>query len=298
MKLKYSIVSLLALAATLVSCEKEADHYLSEMKVSSSYVSLPKTGGDAEITITAEGPWEFSKTFDVPTGEKDDNGKDITVKKVAPAWLTVTPESGVAGEATIKFHAEAPEARREAVLVISCMGKTQNINIVQDAEAAEKPQLPITPIATVMAEGEGTWRVRGTVTKVVNDQYGNFYMIDDSYNGPDFQIYGTKNEKGQYPKEAAGGWASFGIEAGDIVTVEGPYSLYKTTHELVDVSVIAIDGLEISAYTVPTLSTMVQPAEEMGRETIRLLLSVLNGGENRHVRLETSFRSGASIRTL
>ena len=85
MKLKYSIVSLLALAATLVSCEKEADHYLSEMKVSSSYVSLPKTGGDAEITITAEGPWEFSKTFDVPTGEKDDNGKDITVKKAAPA---------------------------------------------------------------------------------------------------------------------------------------------------------------------------------------------------------------------
>ena len=241
MKLKYSIVSLLALAATLVSCEKEADHYLSEMKVSSSYVSLPKTGGDAEITITAEGPWEFSKTFDVPTGEKNDNGKDITVKKAAPAWLTITPESGVAGEATIKFHAEAPEARREAVLVISCMGKTQNINIVQDAEAAEKPQLPITPIATVMAEGEGTWRVRGTVTKVVNDQYGNFYMIDDSYNGPDFQIYGTKNEKGQYPKEAAGGWASFGIEAGDIVTVEGPYSLYKTTHELVDVSVIAIE---------------------------------------------------------
>ena len=241
MKLKYSIVSLLALAAALVSCEKEADHYLSEMKVSSSYVSLPKTGGDAEITITAEGPWEFSKNFDVPTGEKDDNGKDITVKKAAPAWLTITPESGVAGEATIKFHAEAPEARREAVLVISCMGKTQNINIVQDAEAAEKPQLPITPIATVMAEGEGTWRVRGTVTKVVNDQYGNFYMIDDSYNGPDFQIYGTKNEKGQYPKEAAGGWASFGIEAGDIVTVEGPYSLYKTTHELVDVSVIAIE---------------------------------------------------------
>ena len=65
-----------------------------------------------------------------------------------------------------------------------------------------------------------------------------------------------------------------------------------------DVSVIAIDGLEISGYTSPTLSTMVQPAEEMGRETVRLLLEVLNGGENRHVRLETAFRTGASIRTL
>ena len=65
-----------------------------------------------------------------------------------------------------------------------------------------------------------------------------------------------------------------------------------------DVSVIAIDGLQISDYTTPTLSTMVQPAEEMGRESVRLLLDVLNGGENRHVRLETSFRSGASIRSL
>ena len=63
-------------------------------------------------------------------------------------------------------------------------------------------------------------------------------------------------------------------------------------------SVIAIDGLEISGYPSPTLSTMVQPAEEMGRETVRLLLEVLNGGENRHVRLETAFRTGASIRTL
>ena len=228
MKLRYSIVSLLALAATLVGCEKEADHYLSEIQVSSSYVSLPKTGGDAEITVTAEGPWEVTKITD----EAFKNDVD---------WVTVTPNSGIAGETTVKFHADKPEALRKAIVVITCNGKTQNINVIQDAEVAEKPEVPVTPIATVIAEGDGTYRVRGTVTKVVNDQYGNFYMIDDSYSGPDFQIYGTKNEKGQYPKEADGGWASFGIEAGDIVTVEGPYSLYKTTHELVDVSVIKIE---------------------------------------------------------
>ena len=65
-----------------------------------------------------------------------------------------------------------------------------------------------------------------------------------------------------------------------------------------EVSVIAIDGLEISDYTTPTLSTMAQPAEQMGRESVLLLLDVLNGGENRHVRLETAFRNGASIRAL
>ena len=65
-----------------------------------------------------------------------------------------------------------------------------------------------------------------------------------------------------------------------------------------DVSVLAIDGLEISAYLKPTLSTMVQPAEEMGRESVRLLLELLNGGTHRHVRLEAAFREGESIRTL
>ena len=65
-----------------------------------------------------------------------------------------------------------------------------------------------------------------------------------------------------------------------------------------DVSVIAIDGLEISNYMTPTLTTMVQPAEEMGRESVRLLMELLNGGPHRHVRLEAAFRDGASVRSL
>ena len=237
MKLKYSIIALLAAAFTFTGCLPEADHYLSELKVSSSYVSLPKTGGSAEITLNAVGAWEFEKIIN--TGKKDADKKDIYA--IAPDWLTITPVSGEAGEFTVKFTADKPEERRETSLRIACSGKSQVINVVQEAEVAEKPELPITPIATVMAEGDGTYRVRGTVTKVVSTDYGNFYMVDESYNGPDFEIYGTKNAQGQYPKEAAGGWASFGIEAGDIVTVEGPYSLYKTTHELVDVTVIKIE---------------------------------------------------------
>lgn len=65
-----------------------------------------------------------------------------------------------------------------------------------------------------------------------------------------------------------------------------------------DVSVIAIDGIDVSAYTTPTLSTMVQPAGEMGRESVELLLEVLNGGPKRHIRLEAAFREGGSIRSL
>ena len=66
-----------------------------------------------------------------------------------------------------------------------------------------------------------------------------------------------------------------------------------------DVSVIAIDGLEISAYTIPTLTTMVQPAEELGRTAVDMLLDIVNGSSpNRHVTLGAVLRKGESVRTL
>lgn len=66
-----------------------------------------------------------------------------------------------------------------------------------------------------------------------------------------------------------------------------------------DCSVIAIDGLRLSEYTVPTLTTMVQPAEEMGRQAVQILLDMLQGGSRqRHVRLEATLRQGGSVRPL
>lgn len=66
-----------------------------------------------------------------------------------------------------------------------------------------------------------------------------------------------------------------------------------------DVSVIAIDGLRVSEYITPTLTTMIQPGEEMGRESVRILLAILEDGTaTRHVRLEASLRDGASVRKL
>lgn len=66
-----------------------------------------------------------------------------------------------------------------------------------------------------------------------------------------------------------------------------------------NVSVIAIDGLTVSEYASPTLTTMVQPAETMGRESVHLLLDMLDGrGEAKHVCVEARLRAGASVRAL
>lgn len=44
-----------------------------------------------------------------------------------------------------------------------------------------------------------------------------------------------------------------------------------------DCSVIGIDGLELSEYTRPTLTTLVQPRERMGAESVRILMDMIEG---------------------
>lgn len=65
-----------------------------------------------------------------------------------------------------------------------------------------------------------------------------------------------------------------------------------------DVSVIGIDGLETSLYSIPTLTTLVQPQEMLGREAVRALLDMLRDGKpGRHIRLEATLRPGGTVGT-
>lgn len=64
-------------------------------------------------------------------------------------------------------------------------------------------------------------------------------------------------------------------------------------------SVIAIDGLELSEYTRPTLTTLCQPSERMGAESVRILMEMIEGrGGNRQILLEPELRPGGSVRAV
>ncbi len=66
-----------------------------------------------------------------------------------------------------------------------------------------------------------------------------------------------------------------------------------------DCSMIAIDGLEVSAYIDPPLATLCQPMEEMGRRSVEILLELMEGtGTNRQETLPTTYRAGASVRKI
>lgn len=212
MKLKYFIPSLVAVvAAMFTSCsDDEKPTYLDGLQVSQSYVSLNVAGGTTSIDVTANSDWTVSG---------------------APEWLTVSPASG-SGNGTISFSAGAGEGRT-AQLLLTSGDLTQRINIIQGIATVENATC-----AEVLAGPEAkTYRVTGVCVDNPDNQYGNWHIDDGTGN---VYVYGTldkKGNKGAYPVSGANGW---GFGPGDVVTIEGPKSVYNGTVELVDVTVIKI----------------------------------------------------------
>ncbi len=208
MKLKYIFASILATLALAVSCEKEADHYLDEIKLSSSYVSIPVTGGSVDI--------DYVSTDAVTVGD-------------TPSWLTVSLATGTgAGQGKIRFEAGAGEGRT-AEVKLTCAGKTQFVNVIQGVATVAKA----TCAEIIAGPDSKTYRVTGVCTGIYNTTYGNWYLTDATGT---ITIYGTLDAKGNTKN-----FLSLGLEVGDEVTVEGPKTTYGTTVELVDVTVIKIN---------------------------------------------------------
>ena len=66
-----------------------------------------------------------------------------------------------------------------------------------------------------------------------------------------------------------------------------------------DCSVIAIDGLTMSEYFQPILTTLCQPMEEMGRRSVEILMDMIHGrGRPRCETVRTVLRRGASVRRI
>lgn len=228
MKLRHLIPLFLAAAGLFMACSEENEPtYLDQVRVSSSYVSIPVEGGATSITVTAAADWQlakiFAKTIINATGEKE------TVYESVPQWLTVSQTAGPAGETMLTFEADAAIDGRTAELRLNCAGQTQIINVIQGLSTVSTA----TCAEVIAGPDSKTYRVTGTVTSIANTTYGNWYLNDGT---GEIYIYGTLDAKGQTKN-----FLSLGLEVGDEVTVEGPKTTYNGTVELVDVTVVKIN---------------------------------------------------------
>ena len=103
--------------------------------------------------------------------------------------------------------------------------------------SVEIPEL--TTCAVVLTEGvDGElYHVKGTCKEIQNPTYGNWILEDET---GEILIYGTLDAEGNTKN-----FTSLGIEVGDVVEVCGPRKTFKTTIELVDVTVLSITKKDV-----------------------------------------------------
>lgn len=237
MKLKYLFTAFVsALLLTGCSEDNEPAGSLGNISLSDTYATLPDAGGSKVVTVTAAQDWQIDNlAIDPETGdlvlaadgEIVRDGKGNTTKM----WFTMSQLSGQAGETELTITAGATESGREQEVRISVGDNTYQFLVVRQGSY----EVQTATCADVLSNGiEGkTYRVKGTVTAISSDVYGNMYLNDGT---GELYIYGTLDADG-----AKQNFASLGIEVGDEVEVEGPLTIYKgTTYELVDVTVVNI----------------------------------------------------------
>lgn len=213
MKFK-SILTLIFSTLLLAGCsEDQVLGTFGDLNLSTTYISIPAEGGDVKVTLNAGEAWEFSTE------------KDFAI----PEWITVSQTSGEAGKTELTFSAEASDAGREAELKIVSGTKSQFLKVRQGEMTASK--------ATCKEVNEApdgkSFVVSGTITKIVNTTYGNWYMTDGT---AELYIYGTLDAEGKTKN-----FTSLGLEVGDKVTIEGPKSSYNGDPQMVNVTVLDIE---------------------------------------------------------
>ena len=253
MKFRY-FLTLIASVLVFAGCMQESIDSFESIKLDKTYLTIPETGGEVELTITATQDWNFVETEMWPrviAYQKDSNGKEIKDEdgnkvidesKTVPSWLTLKGEmSGKAGETKVVFAAEPTNGGREIELSIKAGNNVQYFRVRQGTMLASDATC-----AEVIAGVDGkSYRVQGVCTSIANDYYGNFYLNDGT---GEIYIYGTKDGDGQY------NWDDFNIEVGDSVKVEGPRKDYNGTIELVDALFIKV---------IKSLIKLVEPTDKM-----------------------------------
>lgn len=257
MKLKYIIPSFIAVIAMFTGCADDNEPtYLSNLKVSSSYVAFDVKGGTQKITVTATEDWSMDFMVPVKADSLDDE-KGIVKYNVPTSqmatkenkWVKVSQLSGGAGTTDVSFTVGATTATRSVTVRIKAGDKYQNIIV---AQVDDSP----TPVSTVKDVLKGvdskTYRVKGLCGKIFNTSYGNWYMVDGE--GNELLIYGTKDATGAY------NWSKFNIAPGDSVTVEGARTTYKSTIEIVNATFISVKkALLLSKETSKTIDREAKP---------------------------------------
>jgi LacI family transcriptional regulator len=86
----------------------------------------------------------------------------------------------------------------------------------------------------------------------------------------------------------------------DTLAIGALRALYEEKYNVPrDISVAGFDGIDMSSYVIPKLTTMCQPVERMAKDTSRLLFDIISGKrEHQHITYKAKLIKSESTRSI
>ena len=209
MKKIYRILLTVACLAGISACTYDypVGKMARNISLSPETQQVPAAVNTFDVAVTADGAWVAD----------------------TPDWITVTPANGEGGQ-TVKVTVAANEGgeRADKVKFYSAVGDVDilatdlestplaELTVSQAAgEGQGGGDIPTISIADYLALGENTdsYIITGTITKVTNTNYGNFYLTDESGT---IYVYGILTEE----LEAQKCWQEKELAMGDVLTIQ------------------------------------------------------------------------------
>lgn len=190
---KIAIVCMLAIVVT--ACHKEAPASLSMLN---SVLLVDAAGGTQDISFKTNQSWSV----------RSDAG-----------WVSVAPASGGASESyqvvNVTVAENTDEAERTATLTVTAGEKSALVAVKQAGKPATPPQqrMTISEFRNKKA-GDNTWyELTGVIASQPEDQYGNFFMTDETGY---IYVYGLCEKKVDKNDQS---FSKLGLKPGDKVTI-------------------------------------------------------------------------------
>ena len=165
---------------------------------------------------------------------------EVAAGESSKFYLAIKPFTAEAG-ATLGLALNGSDAKENTLAAAKAFDagviNTLNYTVSADDVVAEKQEIVATVAEFIAAaDGFNTYILTGKITSVANTTYGNFYLADET---GEVYIYGLCSPEGEVKY-----WAESGVKLGDIITVKGSYTLYGTTHEMVNAIYVSHESVD------------------------------------------------------
>jgi DNA/RNA endonuclease YhcR with UshA esterase domain len=200
---------------------------VNKLEVVEDVIDIPEDGSSVDITVKCGGNWYTSH---------------------APEWLNISSEKVSEDTYVVSVSMKENYATYDyenTYIEFESFLASDRVTVLKER--------PISTVEEVNTGVEGEeYRLKGYVTDITNTSYGNWSLMDETGS---IYIYGTAKE-GYYKS-----FSTFGIEAGDIVTIQGPREKYGDIIRLNTATVVNIEKSLIKIKEVVGLEGNMIPVE-------------------------------------